>query len=116
MWQNPFPSPDPFPGLAIAGYWFTAPIPLALAPYAFGGWSGVYAVADLTPWGPIWLDVGESDDVGRRLRWHDRRPDWRAATTGWPMVAYTYPARGSFDRWLAERLVRGVLNPACGDR
>ncbi len=58
------------------------PFDLALAEVAYRGLNGVYSV--FARFGPyrVPVDVGESTDVGDRLRNHDRKPDWFARIHG----------------------------------
>lgn len=58
------------------------PFDLPLAELAYRGLDGVYAVfARVGPFS-VPIDVGESNDVGDRLRSHDRKPDWFVRIVG----------------------------------
>lgn len=55
---------------------YYGPIELSAAEQVFRGMDGVYAIFAYVGSVGIPLDVGESRDVGDRLRDHDRRPEW----------------------------------------
>ena len=107
--------PNPQQGRLIAGLWFFGPVPLVLAPQSFASWRGLYAIGSIDPVGGRWLDVGESNDVGDRIAWHDRKSCWLANATG-PMVVFAHIEPTAVLRAQKERRVRSALNPFCGAR
>jgi hypothetical protein len=52
------------------------PFDLSVAELVYRGWNGVYAVFADDGSRSFPIDVGESEDIGNRLRTHDRKRYW----------------------------------------
>ena len=102
-------------GLIVAGDWYGGPASLDQAIQRFIGWSGIYLIASRHPSGGRWIDVGESRDIGNRLRWHDRKACWIANATG-PLGVFVHVELNPVLRLSKEYRARVVLRPPCGDR
>jgi hypothetical protein len=64
----------------------------------------------------LWLDVGETDQLGTRMASHERKPDWISSTGLFPIFVAVH-REGSMDTRLAiESDLRKRLCPTCGDR
>ena len=112
--------PDP-----IALYRETAPVPLEHAAAQFRFLQGCYVVSELRTGGEVYLDVGESEDIGDRLASHDRKILWRIWQ--WltpPQVGSTLLVRAIFspllstadERRYVEGQLRASLRPVFGLR
>ncbi len=84
------------------------PIELFAAEQVFRGIDGNYAIfAYVGPFGfPI--DAGESDDIGDRIRTHDRKGDWFAAVRGLLVVLRVWAAPTPLNVWNPKGYRLGV--------
>ncbi len=63
------------------------------------------------------LDVGESDDVRRRVCNHDREDCWKRNCSGTIYFSAMYlPGYTEDERRRIESYIRSQTNPPCGDR
>jgi hypothetical protein len=70
------------------------PYELSVAELAYRGWNGIYAVFACSGSVRIPIDVGESEDIGTRLRTHDRKRDWFSLLRqGLPVTFTVYATR-----------------------
>src|SRR5690349_18460628 len=81
---------------------------------------GIYVIVDMPflglPTTPP-IDVGESDDVRRRVEQHDRTRCWLEKQRGTLAVAAMYmPLSTPEQRRAVESLLRRFLAPLCGER
>lgn len=78
--------------------------------------SGVYAVLGRRAPTEQWtvVDIGESQDVQDRIRYHDRAPCWRSQ--GYPALSVAALYCNGRDRMTVESTLRGQFNPPCGQR
>lgn len=76
--------------------------------------SGVYVITYFINDFHEVIDVGESHDISNRIQNHDRMDQW-AKLTGNSFYVWTMNADES-QRMLAERHLRLIYDPACGDR
>jgi hypothetical protein len=64
----------------------------------------------------IWLDVGETDNLGERIPNHERKNCWKSHANN-EIVYLLFLAVSDYDQRLEiESALRERLKPACGDR
>ena len=100
----------------FAGYAFSRPVSVAVAPEGFRWWSGVYVVGRVQEAGLSVLDVGESADIGDRISSHDRRGCWTRHAFGLPLVVMAHLEQDLATRLRIEVDLRSRLTPPCGIR
>lgn len=64
----------------------------------------------------IWLDVGETDELGTRMAGHERKPDWIRNAGLLPIYVAVYREDNYQTRLTIESDLRSKLGPRCGDR
>lgn len=63
-----------------------------------------------------WLDVGETDELGKRIPSHERRNCWVNNAGGLPInLAFLY-VEPQNQRFNIEASLRNSLNPTCGEK
>ena len=77
--------------------------------------SGVYAILGRRTIHHLWtpVDIGESEDVKKRVENHDRKNCWKSV--GYPYQSYAAYYCNSDDRTIIETELRNLYDPPCGD-
>lgn len=92
----------------ILGYQFSGPYSID---GQFNGVAGIYLV--LTPARDKVVDVGQTDDLGRRIPSHERKPDWKRCGGS---ELWFHSEANERVRLAKESRLRTVYAPLCGVR
>lgn len=93
----------------INGYQFEQGYPLVTA---FNEVAAVYVIYTTQ----LWLDVGETDQLGTRIAGHERKPCWLKNAGVLPVYVAVHQEANQQTRQSIESYLRSKLNPTCGDR
>lgn len=102
--------------LTVGGYQFVC---IPLAETDFSDVAAIYVILCVTQDGN-WtvLDVGQSDRVGSRIDWHDRKGCWKRNCPGENIrvCVHRMSASTKQEREHVESMLRNLLKPSCGER
>ena len=78
--------------------------------------SGVYAILGRRTIHHLWtpVDIGESEDVKKRVETHDRKYCWK--TVGYAYLSYVAYYCNATDRSIIATELRDFYDPPCRDR
>ena len=94
----------------ISGYQFEQGYPLATT--TFKNVAAVYIIYT----NQLWLDVGETDQLGTRISEHERRACWQRNAGSVPIYVAVHQESNQQTRLAIESDLRSQLNPTCGNR
>lgn len=76
----------------------------------------VYVVYTVLNGKTVWLDVGETDELGNRIANHDRKDCWLRHASGNEIYIGVKQEADEFARRQVEVDLRNKLLPLCGER
>jgi len=100
--------------MQILGYEFEQPYILNRT--QFNNVPAVYVIYTVVNGRTIWLDVGETDELGDRLAGHERRNCWTNHSLGGEIYVGVMQVSGEVQRRNIEADLRNGLSPLCGGR
>lgn len=100
--------------MQIIGYNFEQPYILKTT--GFRDVPAVYVVYTVINGRTVWLDVGETDELGNRIANHDRKNCWLRHANDNEIYIGVKQEAGEFTRRQVEVDLRNKLLPLCGDR
>jgi len=100
--------------MQIQGYEFEQPY--FLNGTNFNNVSAVYVIYNVVKGQTVWLDVGETDELGNRLANHERRDCWTNNSGGGELYVGVMRESNEAQRKNIEADLRNRLLPLCGER
>jgi len=100
--------------MQIQGYDFEQPYPLSRT--SFNNVAALYVIYTVLNGRTIWLDVGETDELGNRLSGHERKDCWTENAQGGELYIGVRQESSEFHRRNVESDLRNKLLPLCGER
>lgn len=100
--------------MQIQGYEFEKPY--FLNGTNFNNVAAAYVIYTVLNGRTVWLDVGETDELGNRLSSHERRDCWVNNARGGELYVGVKQESSEFQRRNVEADLRNKLLPLCGER